>query len=201
MAVVFCTICFGTGLVLCTDSGNAMRLLFDNYGVGQAVFLYAIFEVVGLMWIYGIRNVIRDFEFMLNSKISWFWKITWGFITPVSLIAIFIYGNATEGGASSLPPLGQTIGWIMAAIAIGQVPLWMVITFAKAPGKTICQKLKATFSPSENYGPRDPMIRSEWNAWKQEQLKARKGRFAAPSQAPYVTNGQLNPTFVHDTSG
>lgn len=201
MSVFFCAICFGTGLILCTDSGNAMRLLFDNYGVGQAVFLYAIFEVVGLMWIYGIRNVIRDFEFMLNAKISWFWKITWGFITPVSLIAIFIYGNAIEGGASSLPPLGQTIGWIMAAIAIGQVPLWMVVTFAKAPGTSIFEKLKATFSPSENYGPRDPMIRSEWNAWKQEQLKARKGRYAAPSQAPYVINGQVNPTYIHDTSG
>ncbi|XP_077487301.1 sodium-dependent nutrient amino acid transporter 1-like [Amblyomma americanum] len=200
ISVVFCVICFGTGLILCTDSGNALRLLFDNYGVGQAVFLYAIFEVVGLMWIYGIRNVVRDFEYMLNGKISWYWKITWGFITPVSLIAIFIYGNATEGSASSLPPLGQTIGWVLAAIAIGQVPLWMAITFAKAPGANILQKLKATFSPTDNYGPRDPMVRSEWNAWKQQQHRPTWRSAAATSQPAYVMNGQVNPTFTPDTS-
>ncbi|CAN7989390.1 unnamed protein product [Ixodes hexagonus] len=192
ISILFCAICFGTGLILCTDSGNAMRLLFDNYGVGQAVFLYAIFEVVGLMWIYGLRNVCDDFEFMLKGKISWYWKITWGFITPVSLIAIFIYGNATEGSVSSLPPIGQIIGWVMAAIAIGQVPLWMLVTFAKAPGSTLIQKLKSTFEPDVNYGPSDPVIRKEWKLWKA--AKNKKG-----SVTPvYAINGQENPSFTPD---
>lgn len=201
ISVLFCVICFGTGLILCTDSGNALRLLFDNYGVGQAVFLYAIFEVVGLMWIYGIRNIIRDFEYMLNGRISWYWKITWAFITPVSLIAIFSYGNAIEGGASSLPPIGQTIGWVMAAIAIGQVPLWMVVTFVKAPGESVLQKLKATFSPTENYGPRDPMIRAEWNAFKLEQRNRTNGGPASSSHQAHTMNGRVNPSFSPDASG
>lgn len=48
--------------------------------------------------------------------------------------AIFVYGHVTEGSSTGLPPSGQIIGWVMAAIAIGQVLLWMIIAFIRAPG-------------------------------------------------------------------
>ncbi|XP_064457428.1 sodium-dependent nutrient amino acid transporter 1-like isoform X2 [Ornithodoros turicata] len=167
LSVLTCVICFGTGLILCTDSGNYLRLLFDNYGVGQAVFLYAILEIVGLMWIYGWKAICKDFEYMLGSKISWFWKATWGFVTPVVLIAIFVYGNIglEESGESKLPPLGHAIGWLLAAVAIGQVPLWMIVTYIRAPGKTLASKLKSTFTPNDQFGPRDLRIRKDWKEW------------------------------------
>ncbi|XP_029847761.2 sodium-dependent nutrient amino acid transporter 1 [Ixodes scapularis] len=192
ISILFCVISFGTGLVLCTDSGNAIRLLFDNYGVGRALFIYGTLQVVGFVWIYGFRNIIEDFEYMLNKKVSWYWKITWGFITPVSLISIFIYGTATEGGSSSLPPIGQTIGWIMAGIAVGQIVLWMTITFINAKGSDILEKLKTTFSPTPSYGPRDPKVFKEWKEWKFNK------RNNASVTLPYNISGQVNPSYQRD---
>ena len=60
--------------------------LLDNYGVGTAAFLYGILEVVGIMWVYGLKNFCQDTHFMLSSRPSIIWKVTWGFITPIVLI-------------------------------------------------------------------------------------------------------------------
>ncbi|XP_065293626.1 sodium-dependent nutrient amino acid transporter 1-like isoform X1 [Dermacentor albipictus] len=164
--LAICVVCFGTGLVLCTDTGNTMRLLFDNYGVGRALFLYAIFEVVGLVWVYGWKNICGDIGYMLGKPISWYWKITWGILTPVSLIAIFIYGSVTEKSSSALPPIGQAIGWILAAVAVGQIVLWMAVVFVRAPGPDVFKKFETTFTASEKFGPRDPDVKREWLSWK-----------------------------------
>ncbi|XP_064482747.1 sodium-dependent nutrient amino acid transporter 1-like [Ornithodoros turicata] len=196
-SVLTCAICFATGLILCTDSGNYLRLLFDNYGVGQAVFLYAILEVVGLMWIYGWKTICKDFEYMLGSKISWFWKVTWGFVTPVVLIAIFVYGNIglEEGGNSKLPRLGHVIGWLLAAVAIGQVPLWMIVTYITAPGETLASKLKSTFTPNDQFGPRDRRIRKDWKEW------VSAGRPDLPKKDQESSSGVDNQCFSIEASG
>lgn len=202
LSVLTCVICFGTGLILCTDSGNYIRLLFDNYGVGQAVFLYAILELVGLMWIYGWKNICKDFEYMLQHNLSPFWKITWAFITPVALIVIFIYGNvdlssSVGEGDSKLPPLGQALGWMLAALAIGQVPFWMVVTFIKAPGKTFMSKLRATFSPNDQFGPRNPLTRKEWKEW----VKAGRPELPEKLQLVSTISGADNRCYVSDLNG
>lgn len=129
---------------------------------------------------------------MLNHKISWYWKITWVIVTPVSLIAIFVYGHVTEGSSTGLPPSGQIIGWVMAAIAIGQVLLWMIIAFIRAPGYNAREKFKATFTATESFGPRDPKIRKDWNLWKKK---------TASAASVFSISGQTNPTFCEDVDG
>uniref|UniRef100_A0A131YLU6 Sodium-dependent nutrient amino acid transporter 1 n=1 Tax=Rhipicephalus appendiculatus TaxID=34631 RepID=A0A131YLU6_RHIAP len=170
--LAICAVCFATGLFLCTDNGNTLRLLFDNYGIGRALFLYAIFEVVGLVWVYGWKNICGDIGYMFGKPISWYWRITWGVLTPVSLIAIFLYGTVTEKSSSSLPAIGQTIGWILAAIAVGQIALWMVVAFVRAPGPDAFKKFKATFATSETFGPRDPDVKRDWLLWKASSRKS-----------------------------
>ena len=47
----------------------------DTYGAGFAVLWTGFWELVGLMWIYGYRNVCKDIKLMLGSEPSWFWKV------------------------------------------------------------------------------------------------------------------------------
>uniref|UniRef100_A0A023FZZ9 Sodium-dependent nutrient amino acid transporter 1 n=1 Tax=Amblyomma parvum TaxID=251391 RepID=A0A023FZZ9_AMBPA len=188
-----CAVCFGTGLVLCTDSGNVLRLLFDNYGVGRALFLYAIFEVVGIVWVYGWKNICNDVGYMLGKPLSWYWKITWGILTPISLIAIFVYGTVTEKSSSKLPPIGQTIGWILAAIAVGQIVLWMIVAFIRAPGPGVLKKLKATFQATDKFGPRDPDVHKDWLSWKASLKKT-----AIPSSCINSASKHVNQAFTLD---
>lgn len=43
----------------------------------------------------GLDNFCRDIEFMLGVKVGAYWRLCWGFVTPVFLIGILIYRLAT----------------------------------------------------------------------------------------------------------
>ena len=58
--------------------------LMDTYGGGMGVLWVAIFEMAAIMWIYGVGRFSSDLKFMLESNVSWFWKITWS-AAPVIL--------------------------------------------------------------------------------------------------------------------
>jgi SNF family Na+-dependent transporter len=70
---VACCICYLLGLPCVSGSGQYVLDLMDTYGAGFAVLWVAIWEMIGLMWIYGVRNVCNDFKLMLGSPPSWFW--------------------------------------------------------------------------------------------------------------------------------
>ena len=56
----------------------------DTYGGGMGVLWVAIFEMAAIMWIYGVGRFSSDLKFMLESNVSWYWKITWS-VAPVIL--------------------------------------------------------------------------------------------------------------------
>ncbi len=43
----------------------------DTYGAGFAVLWTGFWELVGLMWIYGVCNVSKDIKLMLGSEPGW----------------------------------------------------------------------------------------------------------------------------------
>lgn len=43
----------------------------------------------------GVDNFCNDLEFMTKKKVGIYWRWTWGLITPLVLIVIFIYFCAT----------------------------------------------------------------------------------------------------------
>ncbi|XP_064487094.1 sodium-dependent nutrient amino acid transporter 1-like [Ornithodoros turicata] len=162
---------FFCGLPLATDAGQYIVKLLDNYGVATAAFLYAILESISIMWIYGIRNFSKDAEFMLDRKVGIFWKVTWGVTAPVLLIGIFIYGNVLlfldgSGGGKGIPWWGNLIGWMMAATCLIQIPIWMFVVFAKTKGATPLQKVRSSFKPAPDWGPRNLETREKWREFK-----------------------------------
>ena len=82
--------CFLLGLPCASYSGQYVLDLMDTYGAGFAVLWIGIWELIGLMWIYGVLNVSKDIELMLGHEPCWFWKLCWGFVSPVFLIVIFL---------------------------------------------------------------------------------------------------------------
>ena len=65
--------------------------IVDYFGAGFIIFLMVILEVIGICWIYGLNRFIRDVDFMLGVKLSIYWKLTWAYIIPVTLVFIFVY--------------------------------------------------------------------------------------------------------------
>ena len=85
-----CVACFLLGLPCASSSGQYILDLMDTYGAGFAVLWIGIWELIGLMWIYGFKNVSKDIELMLGHEPCWFWKLCWGFISPIFLVVVFI---------------------------------------------------------------------------------------------------------------
>ena len=66
----------------------------DTYGAGFAVTFVGIWELVSLMWIYGVKNVCKDIKLMLGSEPGWFWKvITRFFLAFLAIIFPRIVGE------------------------------------------------------------------------------------------------------------
>jgi solute carrier family 6 (neurotransmitter transporter, glycine) member 5/9 len=56
----------------------------------------------------GLNRFVKDIEFMLNLRLSAYWKVTWAYVIPISLIGIFIYAMSTYSpsdiGSGPYPP-------------------------------------------------------------------------------------------------
>ena len=65
----------------------------DTYGAGFAVTFVGIWELVSLMWIYGVKNVCKDIKLMLGSEPGWFWKVitTFFLLIHFPFLAIIIF--------------------------------------------------------------------------------------------------------------
>lgn len=94
-AVVACIFGFAFGLVYCTPGGQYILTLVDNYGGNFTIYVLATLECIGIAWFYGLNNITRDIEYMLNIRLNWYWKICWGIVVPVVLSVILVYSLAT----------------------------------------------------------------------------------------------------------
>ncbi|GFQ98708.1 sodium- and chloride-dependent glycine transporter 1 [Trichonephila clavata] len=164
LALGVCVIFFLLGLPLTTNVGQHILVLLNNYGVGAAVYFYATLTVIGITWIYGIRNFSNDINFMLGSPPGIFWKITWTFTAPIALIVIFIYGHIPDENEEKnyLPPWAEITGWILAAVAVFQIPIWGIQVILRNPEKSILRKFINSFKATKDWGPGDPDDKARW---------------------------------------
>lgn len=168
LALGICALFFGLGLPLTTNMGQLILLLLNNYGAGVAVFFYAVLEVIGVMWIYGLKNFCKDVEFMLNKPPGIFWKFTWAITAPISLMVIFVFGiiDAESKNDTTVPEWSNAVGWLLAALALVQIPFWFILTVYKDPHITVWKKLLSSLKPAESWGPSDPNLYAEWKSIK-----------------------------------
>lgn len=72
-----------------------MLNLVDHFGGTFLIFVLAIGELTGVMWIYGLESFCNDIQFMIGRRPSWYWRVCWLIITPIFMIVVFIYSMAT----------------------------------------------------------------------------------------------------------
>ena len=85
-----CICCFLLGLPCVSSNGQYVLDLMDTYGAGFAVLWIALWELIAIMWIYGVNNFSKDIKLMIGSEPMMFTKICWAVICPLLLIAILI---------------------------------------------------------------------------------------------------------------
>lgn len=136
-------------------------------------------ELAAVIWIYGLENICWDLEFMLGHRISIYWRLSWGVITPFLMIIIFIYyltdyRNPIYGIHGF--PIGFLIfGWAIFVFGLLQVIFWALLEFVLncKKGQDIFEIIKSSFRPNEEWGPKNKVHKENWMQFKNEAINRR----------------------------
>ncbi|EDV36199.1 uncharacterized protein Dana_GF12074 [Drosophila ananassae] len=183
LAVGASLIGFVCGLVYMTPGGQFVLNLVDFYGCTFIALVLAIAELLAAGWIYGVKRICSDIEFMLNIKTSFYWRICWAIIAPglmflVLVYMLFSYEPLTYRGVQ-YPPAYYMAGWGIWALGVLQLPFWAVYTIYQQPGKTFASKLRMSLQPTADWGP---LQSQEYEAYilhrkRESELKTSRGSY------------------------
>ncbi|XP_055915233.1 sodium-dependent nutrient amino acid transporter 1-like [Eupeodes corollae] len=178
VAIITCTIGFCSSLIYATPGGQWILNLIDFFGGTFIVFVLAIFELIGITWIYGLQNFCDDVEFMTNRKVTLYWRLCWTIITPGFMLIIFIYSMVTfdslKYSGMEYPASANIIGWVILSIGFAQFPLWFIWEASNNYDKNCCSTIQNILRHSEDWGPADPEIRESWKLFKSELAEKRR---------------------------
>uniref|UniRef100_A0A8C7FKC1 Transporter n=1 Tax=Oncorhynchus kisutch TaxID=8019 RepID=A0A8C7FKC1_ONCKI len=143
-----CLFCLLLGLGFTTRSGNYWFTMFNDYGATFSLLFIVLIEVITVCYIYGIKRFEKDVEDMLGHRLNWYWKIMLAGVSPILLIALFIFYivNYIQGGTptyqawnkelgksvvTEYPPYAQAFIGLLLASSVCCIPLTALYTYLK----------------------------------------------------------------------
>ncbi|KAM5138262.1 sodium- and chloride-dependent glycine transporter 2 [Mantella aurantiaca] len=154
--LVCCLAFFIMGFPMITQGGIYMLQLVDTYAASYSLVIIAIFELVGISYIYGLQRFCEDIEMMIGFQPNRFWKVCWAFVTPTILTFILCFSfyqwEPMTYGSYHYPGWSMVLGWLMLACSVIWIPVMFVIKMYLAPGNFI-ERLKLVCSPQPDWGP------------------------------------------------
>merc|ERR1712004_241113 len=86
-----CTFFYIISLPMVTNGGFYLFNIIDSYAGGFPRLFTGLFEMSGVLWIYGIAKFSEDIKMMIGRKPSIYFKITWLGLSPAILIFIIAF--------------------------------------------------------------------------------------------------------------
>uniref|UniRef100_A0A8C1WYI4 Transporter n=1 Tax=Cyprinus carpio TaxID=7962 RepID=A0A8C1WYI4_CYPCA len=137
-------------------SGMYMLQLVDTFAASYSLVIIAIFELIGISYIYGLQRFCEDIEMMIGFQPNKFWRICWAFVTPTILtfiLALSLYQwKVMTYEDYTYPTWSMVLGWLMVICSVIWIPIMFVIKMHIAPGSLI-ERLKLVCSPQPDWGP------------------------------------------------
>ncbi|XP_031709836.1 sodium-dependent neutral amino acid transporter B(0)AT1-like [Anarrhichthys ocellatus] len=93
---ITCAVAFIICLLFTQHSGMYWVTLFDNFAGSVPLLTIGLFEMIAVVYIYGIDRFNEDVEFMVGYKPSIFWQVTWRFISPLIVLVILVFYLVTQ---------------------------------------------------------------------------------------------------------
>ncbi|XP_010883449.1 sodium- and chloride-dependent transporter XTRP3 [Esox lucius] len=143
-----CLFCLLLGLGFTTRSGNYWFTMFNDYGATFSLLFIVLIEVISVCYIYGISRFEKDVEDMLGHRPNWYWKIMLAGVSPILLIALFIFYmvNYIQGGSPTYqawdkelgksvvleyPPYAQAFIGLLLVSSVCCIPLMALYTYCR----------------------------------------------------------------------
>ncbi|XP_059487992.1 sodium-dependent serotonin transporter-like [Neocloeon triangulifer] len=148
--LVFIYIC---SLPTCTYGGEYLVNLLNIYGPGISILFVVFVEAVGVCWFYGVNRFSSDIEMMIGIRPGLFWRLCWNCISPVFILAIFIFSlvgyEDLKSGDYEYPPWSITVGWILTSSSLVCIPGYILYFLIKTPG-TFMERLHKAITPQQD---------------------------------------------------
>ncbi|XP_060916434.1 sodium-dependent neutral amino acid transporter B(0)AT1-like [Labrus mixtus] len=93
---VTCFIAFIISLLFAQHSGIYWVTLFDNFAGSVPLLTIGFFEMIAVVYIYGIDRFNEDIKFMIGYKPSIFWQVSWRFTSPLVVLVILVFYLITQ---------------------------------------------------------------------------------------------------------
>ncbi|XP_071355541.1 inactive sodium-dependent neutral amino acid transporter B(0)AT3 [Trachinotus anak] len=87
---IICLIAFLTALIFTMGSGNYWVEVFNSYVGSVPLLIIAFFEIIGVIYVRGMKTFSEDIYFMTGRKPNIFWKACWMVISPVMLLVVLV---------------------------------------------------------------------------------------------------------------
>ncbi|XP_030065559.1 sodium-dependent neutral amino acid transporter B(0)AT3 [Microcaecilia unicolor] len=87
---LICLVSFAVALIFTMTSGNYWLEVFDNYAGSLTLLVVAFFEVVGVIYVYGIKRFSDDVKWMTGRYPNLYWQATWKVFSPIMMLVIFL---------------------------------------------------------------------------------------------------------------
>ncbi|KRZ73336.1 Sodium- and chloride-dependent glycine transporter 1 [Trichinella papuae] len=183
-----CCFMFVCGLAFITKGGMYLLHLVDQYCAFLTVVIICFIELISCAWIYGAERILSDFEFMIGKSLSPLWPVFWRFATTAVVVAIFfvsVFQYSAElkmGDDYRYPAWSIALGWCISCSSLVLIFIYMIWKLYDTPGETLQQKIRNCTQPTKRWGPANPTIRMEWEAYKntakyKQTLKQRLHKF------------------------
>ncbi|XP_075868227.1 sodium-dependent neutral amino acid transporter B(0)AT1-like isoform X1 [Nelusetta ayraudi] len=93
---VTCIVGFIISLLFAQHSGMYWVTLFDSFAGSIPLLTIGLFEMISVVYIYGIDRFNEDIKFMVGRKPNIFWQVTWRFVSPLIVLVILVFYLVTQ---------------------------------------------------------------------------------------------------------
>ncbi|KAI1886195.1 hypothetical protein AGOR_G00211490 [Albula goreensis] len=95
---LMCLVSFLIALIFTLGSGNYWLEIFNNYVGSLPLLIIAFFEIISVVYIYGVNRFSEDIKWMTGRRPNLYWQATWRVISPLMLLVVFLAYIVVQAG-------------------------------------------------------------------------------------------------------
>ncbi|XP_045421897.1 inactive sodium-dependent neutral amino acid transporter B(0)AT3 [Lemur catta] len=85
-----CLVCFLLATCFTLQSGNYWLEIFDSFAASLNLIVLAFLEVIGVIYVYGMKRFCDDIQWMTGRRPGLYWRLSWALASPLLLLTIFV---------------------------------------------------------------------------------------------------------------
>nr|WLN44331.1 NTT10 [Sinonovacula rivularis] len=161
-AVIFSA--FLLALPQVTQGGMYVLTLVDWYVGTFSVTVFALVEVIVMVYVYGMKNLNDNVYSMTGKNIPIVFKLCWSFVSPVLLTVMLVFTVLTYRPPSynnyHYPGWAVGLGWMIATCSLVPFPIYAIYKLYNTPG-TLRERFRVNLQPTEDWGRRFKQLSAE----------------------------------------